>query len=71
MSARDLVHWAVMQRAGAERIITADTDFDRLPIMVRLDPVDVGEWGTGNGSNRSGGRLDLLPRHFTELKCRT
>ena len=28
VSARDLVHWdwAVMQRAGAERIITADTD---------------------------------------------
>ena len=46
VSARDLVHWAVMQRAGAERIITADTDFDRLPSMVRLDPVDVGEWGT-------------------------
>ena len=35
-----------MQRAGTERIITADTDFDRLPSVVRLDPVDVGEWGT-------------------------
>jgi predicted nucleic acid-binding protein len=46
VSARDLVHWAVMQRAGTERIITADTDFDRLPSVVRLDPVDVGEWGT-------------------------
>ena len=34
------------QRAGTERIITADTDFDRLPSVVRLDPVDVGEWGT-------------------------
>ena len=31
VSARDLVHWdwAVMQRAGAERIITADTDCNR------------------------------------------
>ena len=46
VSARDLVHWAVMQRAGAERIITGDTDFDRLPSVVRLDPVDVDEWGT-------------------------
>ena len=36
MSARDLVHWAVMQRVGAERIITADTDFDRLPGVERL-----------------------------------
>ena len=46
VSARDLVHWAVMQQVGAERIITVDTDFDRLTGVMRLDPVDVGKWGT-------------------------
>ena len=45
VSARDLVHAAVMQRLGVERIISADTDFDRLPGITRLDPADVGEWG--------------------------
>ena len=45
ISARDLVHAAVMQRLGAEHIISADTDFDRLPGMTRLDPIRIGEWG--------------------------
>ena len=45
INARDLVHTAVMQRLGADRIISADTDFDRLPGVTRLDPADVGEWG--------------------------
>ena len=45
ISARDLVHAAVMHRLGTHRIISADTDFDRLPDIVRLDPSDVGEWG--------------------------
>lgn len=45
ISARDLLHAAVMQRLGAERIISADADFDRLPGVTRLDPSDVGEWG--------------------------
>ena len=44
VSARDLVHAAVMERLGASRIISADTDFDRLPGLTRLDPADVGEW---------------------------
>ena len=44
-SARDLVHAAVMQRLGTDRIISADADFDRLPDITRLDPADVGEWG--------------------------
>lgn len=44
VSTRDLVHAAVMQRLGAERIISADTDFDQLPGITRLDPYDVGEW---------------------------
>ncbi len=45
VSARDLVHAAVMQRLGADRVISADADFDRLPGVTRLDPARVGEWG--------------------------
>ena len=44
VSARDLVHAAVMQRLGANRIISADTDFDRLTGIDRLDPARVEEW---------------------------
>ena len=46
VSARDLVHAAVMQRLGAGRIISADTDFDRLEGIDRLDPARIGEWGS-------------------------
>ena len=46
ISARDLVHTAVMQRLGAKRIISADTDFDRLEGTDRLDPARIGEWGS-------------------------
>ena len=44
ISARDLVHAAVMQRMGADRIISVDTDFDRLPGIARQDPLRVDEW---------------------------
>lgn len=44
VSARDLVHAAVMQRLGANRIVSADTDFDRLTGIDRLDPARVEEW---------------------------
>ena len=44
VSARDLVHTAVMQRLGISRIISADTDFDRLDGVDRLDPSRVTEW---------------------------
>ena len=44
VSARDLVHAAVMQRLGVSRIISADTDFDRLEGMDRLDPIRIEEW---------------------------
>lgn len=46
VSTRDLVHAAVMKRLGADRVISADTDFDRLPGITRLDPSDVEEWAT-------------------------
>ena len=45
ISARDLVHAAVMQRLGADQIVSTDTDFDRLPDVIRLDPADIGKWG--------------------------
>ncbi len=45
VSARDLVHTAVMQRVGVSRIISADTDFDRLDGIQRLDPARIEEWG--------------------------
>ncbi len=44
VSARDLVHTAVMQRLLVERIISADTDFDRLERIDRLDPASIEEW---------------------------
>ena len=44
VSARDLVHAAVMQRLGTNRIISADTDFDHVAGIDRLDPAHVGEW---------------------------
>ena len=44
ISARGLVHAAVMQRLGVDRIISVDTDFDRLPNVTRLDPARLEEW---------------------------
>ncbi len=44
LNARDLVHASVMQRLGVDRIISADTDFDRLEGIDRLDPARIGEW---------------------------
>ena len=44
ISARDLLHAAVMQRVGATQIVSVDADFDRLPDITRLDPLRVDEW---------------------------
>lgn len=44
ISARDLVHAAVMLRLGVHQIISSDSDFDRLPDITRLDPAQVGLW---------------------------
>lgn len=44
ISARDLVHAAVMQRMGSGRIISADIDFDSIEGVERLDPARYGEW---------------------------
>ena len=53
VSARDLVHAAVMQRLQVRRIISADKDFDRVDGIERLDPLRIEEWqatviGAGN-----------------------
>ena len=44
LSARDLVHAAVMHRLGVERIVTVDTGFDRLPGIQHLDPAHFDAW---------------------------
>ena len=50
LPARDLIHAAVMRRMGTDRIVTADTDFDRIPGIVRLDPADIDAWGASLAS---------------------
>ena len=49
LSARDLIHLAVMQRVGSTRIVTADTGFDRIEGIERLDPMLVEEWAASVG----------------------
>ena len=44
LSARDLVHIAVMERVGATAIVTADSSFDNLDGIERLDPADAASW---------------------------
>lgn len=44
LSARDLIHVAIAMRAGASHIVSADTAFDGLTEIERLDPVRVAEW---------------------------
>lgn len=44
MSARDLLHAATMRRLGVVRIISADSDFDRISGVERLDPARIAEW---------------------------
>lgn len=45
VAARDLLHAAVMLRVGADAIVSADRDFDRIRGMTRLPPAAVDEWG--------------------------
>lgn len=44
LSARDLLHSAVMQRLGLRQIVSADAGFDRLAGIERLDPADLPHW---------------------------
>ncbi len=41
VSARDLVHAAVMQRLGTTQIVTTDTGFDCLDGINRVDPIRI------------------------------
>lgn len=43
-SSRDLVHAAVMRRCGTSLCISADTDFDGIPGVRRLDPMQLDVW---------------------------
>ena len=42
--ARDLIHLAVMRRLGVTHIISADSGFDGVPGIERLDPARFEEW---------------------------
>ena len=44
VSARVLLHSAVMRRLGADRVISVDAGFDRVTELTRLDPARVSEW---------------------------
>lgn len=44
LSARDLIHVAIAVRAGATHIVTADSAFDVVSEIERLDPLRVEEW---------------------------
>lgn len=39
-----MLHAAVMQRLGLRRIISADTGFDPLQEIERLDPAQFADW---------------------------
>ena len=41
---RDLIHASVMRRRGTSLCISADTDFDKIPGIRRLDPMQVDFW---------------------------
>ena len=43
LSTRDILHLAVMRRLGVVSVVTADSDFRRVPGIIRLDPADFGE----------------------------
>ena len=44
LGGRDLLHVAVMDRLEVRRIISADTGFDRLQELERLDPAQLTSW---------------------------
>ena len=43
-SSRDLIHTAVMRRLSITRVISADTDFDSIDGIERLDPALLDQW---------------------------
>ena len=45
-NSRDLIHASVMSRKGTRLIISTDVDFDRIPELRRLDPMQLSTWQT-------------------------
>ena len=43
-NSRDLVHASVMHRCGTDLVLSTDTDFDRIPGVRRLDPMQLNDW---------------------------
>jgi len=44
LTARDLIHLAVLHRVGAQAIVTADGDFDDVAGLRRFDPGQLDTW---------------------------
>jgi len=44
LSARDLLHLAIMDRLGVKKLISADRDFDAVARITRLDPGSLDSW---------------------------
>jgi predicted nucleic acid-binding protein len=44
LSARDLVHLAVMNRLGIMTLVSGDADFDAVADLRRLDPREIATW---------------------------
>lgn len=44
LSARDLIHIAIMDRIGSDTIVSADQSFDQVTALRRLDPIDFATW---------------------------
>jgi len=44
LTARDLIHLAVLRRIGAQGIVTADGDFDDVAGLRRFDPAQLDTW---------------------------
>jgi predicted nucleic acid-binding protein len=52
LSARDLIHLAIMSRLGVDAIVSADRGFNNVPGVNRLDPGDLNSWGPNVVSRR-------------------
>lgn len=47
LSARDLIHLAVMVRVGSSQIVPGDRGFDGIAEVQRFDPANVASWRGG------------------------
>ena len=49
LSARDLLHLAVMRRLALTAMVSADRGFDGIEGLRRLDPLDLDSWAVSEG----------------------